>query len=243
LREAQNTHPITRQLGRRANVAIVISLMSVFTLPSFATVSAADSMRTGSLQLSATTGVYGQSTYAVRYQFPATVQTGSNLTFQLTLSVVDLTGLESYVTGYALVITLYVDDAHVLTSSVREPTGQIPLYPGGHWGPKNITIALTGASTGAGPGDAKNASISVALEDEVYLTTSNQISYPNSAQGSLGSVIVVGNNPNPGGLGGYFLYVSVATVVVILAVGAWAFARKRGRIRLVEVRQVGTMAK
>jgi hypothetical protein len=206
---------------------ILLSILTL-TLLTVGTARAAVPMNRGSVQLSQNlNGVYGISTYTVQYDFPSSVQTGSNLTFQLTLVVDNLTQVQSYITLYSLVVTVYALNPQPLTGQVGEDTGLKPLYPGGHWGPYNVTIPVTSANTGAAPGAPVNASVSLALQTKVSLGGQYVGStVPENPQAALGYVIINEGGSSTGGSGNYVPYLLVGVGVVVLAVSALVFGRK-----------------
>lgn len=217
------TSPPWRLKVRTAFFAVLALtlLVSFQTLPAFAQRS------TGSVQMSDESLLYGSS-YTVDYQYQSQATVGQNATFTLTLYLDNVTGDGSYVLNYEMVVTLYVDLTHVLTGRVIEPSLGPLLYPGSHWGPENISIPLTQENTGIKSGASRNVSISVAVEDEVWLGYPAEYNVPTNAQGSMGSMLI---SP-PGGKStpilGYGLVAGGLIVVALAVVLLWREGASKG---------------
>lgn len=202
--------------GKASMVALaIVLLVSSESLP------AATQTSSGSVQMSAQSLLYGSS-YTVDYQVQSQAVVGQNATFTLTLYVDNVTGEGSYVLNYELVVTIYVDLAHVLTGSVLGQAPAAPfLYPGAHWGPETVSIPLTQENTGIQPGASKNVSLSIAIEDEVWLGYPVEYNVPTNAQGSMGSMVI----SSPGGEStpalGYILAAAGLAVVAVAVVLLW----------------------
>lgn len=174
--------------------------------------------QTGSVQLSAS-GSYGQGAYTVKYSMPTSVRTGSNLTVTVTLVVDDLGGMYEYILGYYVAVYVYVDSGHVLNGRVGDSTVGDALYPGGHWGPYNVTIPVSTEDTGLSPGSSVNASVAISLQTGVW------IAYPfdynvaqQPLQASAGSIIVDNGGSASTGALSYLPYVAIVVGVGIFAV-------------------------
>jgi len=166
----------------------------------------------------ATYGAHGNNYFTLQYHYSENVKTGSDLVMALTLFVNNITGQESYIINYELVVTVYVDLTHVVEASVGSTTGLgntsgRPLYPGSHWGPLNVTLPISESNSGVSAGQSRNASIGVALNYEVWLELPYNYDLTEGTQASAGSVIVQGPSSTTVNYLGYALVVGGIAVV------------------------------
>jgi len=144
----------------------------------------------GSLQLSFN-DTSGLSQYTILYKHPSIVTTGSNFTVTLTFIVDNLQGLKSYLRDYTLTVILPTTAHHTLSRSVSVTADKVSyLYPGGRWGPLNVTILINESSAGLSPGQVVSANVTVGFLGDVYYLAPVNYFYPESGQVQAGQVMV-----------------------------------------------------
>jgi len=147
-------------------------------------------VQTGTIQL-ANTLAYGNTAYSVDYSYPSTGQVGSNLTVMVSLHVIALTGLVEYVNQYRLHLSVAVGTQHVLTGDVASDQNSSHLYPGSTWGPFNVTIPMTESNTGLVKGQSANATMTVALQDQIWYAGNIQVWITEPPmQGTAGGLVI-----------------------------------------------------
>lgn len=219
-------------LERQCRQILVASAFALVLLGS-TTAAAFTPLSAGSVHLS-TTASYGGGAYTVEYDVPASAAVGTNLTIPVKLTVNDLTGMNSYILRYFILVTVYIDLTHVLTGKVGEPTGAQALYAGGHWGPYNVTIPLTENNTGIPPGKAINATVAVALQDQMWVAYPYDYNFPEaSQQGPAGFIIIHNGEVSSFSLYDYLPYAALAggAVLAVIAAGFWVMDRKKNSQR------------
>lgn len=143
---------------------------------------------------------YGTTLYSVDYQYPSTVQVGSNLSIALTLHVVAMTGIVEYAAEQRIIVHVFLASQAPLNGSIITPSGAEYLYPGSTWGPNNVTIPLTESNTGLAKGASVNASVSITLQDEVwYGVPLSFITTEPAMEGQGGSLIIQNQVPSNNG--------------------------------------------
>lgn len=217
----------------RRDVATVGTVIALFLFVTSQTLGAeADS---GTVLLRSGTD-YGSGSYSVVYNYPSTVQTGSNLTIQMTLYVDNLTGEEAYLATYRLVVTVSIDASHVLSGSAnltnvnQAATTYYPIYPGGHWGPVNVTIPLTASNTGISPGNTRQANVSIALQDEVWIDFPVNLQFPESSLGSAGPITIQGSGQQGLSLQAIEPFLLIAGGLLIVGIALLVFREKPKKV-------------
>ncbi len=152
--------------SRHATVALVTAVF-IILLGLYQLSYAAGQDGSGTAQLSDTLQ-YGTVSYAVDYSHPSVAMTGTNLTVQVTLHVNALTGLIEYVSEYKVAVLVSIDPSHTLAGSVSAPFPAPALYPGGTWGPVNVTIPITETGTGLSKGQSANGSLIIMLQNQLW---------------------------------------------------------------------------
>src|SRR6266480_5423778 len=160
LRAMKDRGTSTRTAFRR----FLLGLLAVILFTPLQGANAADP--SGTVPLSNTLA-YGNTAYSVAYSYPSTAQVGTNLTVKVSLHVISLTGLVEYVNQYRLHLSVAVGTNRVLTGDVASNQNSSHLYPGSTWGPFNVTIPLTEDNTGLVKGQSANATMIIALQDQI----------------------------------------------------------------------------
>jgi hypothetical protein len=144
----------------------------------------------GSMQLSFN-DTSGLSQYTILYKHPSIVTTGSNFTITLTFVVNNLQGLKSYLQDYTLTVIMPITAHHTIYKSVSVTADKIRyLYPGGRWGPLNVTIPINESSAGLSPGQLVSANVTVGFVGDVYYLAPVNYFYPESGQFQAGQLMV-----------------------------------------------------
>jgi len=137
--------------------------------------------------------VSGTSGYTIFYYVPPTAETGSNLNVSVLLYVNTLTGLKIYVRDYGLTVAVDLGKGHTIIRSANvSVVEQKWLYPGGRWGPLNISLPLTEQDTGLAPGQAVRANVTISLLATIWYDSPIFNYLPESGEGRVGSVYVQG---------------------------------------------------
>jgi hypothetical protein len=166
---------------------------------------------------------YGQTTYSIDYEYPSSVSVGSNLTVQVTEHVVNMSGLEDYLSNYRLVVSVSVDAYHVLQGSVTGSIAGPRLYPGSRWGPIEIEIPVTEANTGLTRGMSINASVGFSIQDQAWYANPVGTYLPELSQAAGGQVRIIDPTPDqvaqasPNYLA--YLLLGVGAVIVVVMLG------------------------
>jgi hypothetical protein len=135
---------------------------------------------------------YGTTAYSVDYSHPATAEVGTNLTIAFTLHVNSLSGAIQYISTYGIGVYVYIG-AQVIGNGSSVSASDAPhLYPGGSWGPNNVTIPLTASGTGLAKGQSANATVSFILQDQVDIANGRSIFFTNEPpmEGQAGSIVI-----------------------------------------------------
>jgi hypothetical protein len=188
-------------------------LVFAFFLSASASTQVTAQTTNGTVHLSASSP-YGGSDITLRYRYPPSVATGSNLVIVLTFHMDNVSGYTSYLWTLKLDVTVYIDLAHVLVGTVKSDPSKF-LYPGGTWGPINVTIPITEANSGVGAGQTRNANISIALADVAWLGRPLNYDLPQKYQASGGYVSIYSPSVSPPSLEAIVL---LAGGIVIVAV-------------------------
>ena len=137
--------------------------------------------------------VSGTSSYTIFYYVPPTAKTGSNLNVTVLLYLDTLTGLKLYVRDYGLTVAVDLGKGHTIIRSANvSVVEQKWLYPGGRWGPLNISLPITEQDTGLAPGQAVRANVTISLLATIWYDSPIFNYLPESGDGRVGSVYVQG---------------------------------------------------
>ena len=201
------------------------AILTMMLLISFQGASAAVQTTSGSTPPMGNTLPRGTTSYVIYYSYPSTAQVGTNLTIELTLHVVSLTGIVQYTSNYNLEAQVFIG-THSLNGSVHSPPGSPNLYAGSSWGPHNVTIPLTAENTGLARGESANATIALTLNDYVLYGAPIYAFGPESPMQGPGGSLVIQNgvasaSTSTGGLGfgagqTYLPYLLLALGAIIL---------------------------
>jgi len=166
-------------------------LLIIFLLVPVQPLDAAVQVSSGAVQLGNVLN-YGTTAYSVGYSYPNTAEVGNNLTVALTLQVDSLSGTIEYISSYAIYVYVYVGAQIVGNGSAVSPLNSLHLYPGGSWGPINVTIPFTATGTGLAKGQSANATVSVILENQDYIANGRYLYYSTEppVQGQAGSITI-----------------------------------------------------
>ncbi len=182
---------------------------------------------------------FGTTAYSVDYSYPVMAEVGSNLTIAVSLHVNSLSGVIEYIGGYGFDVYVYIGTQLVGKDSIIGPQNA-HLYPGGTWGPNNATIPLTEGNTGLAEGQSANATVTVILEDQIFVANGRQSFLTNEPpmQGQAGSFVIQHVGPSTtttttssAGQGAGRTYLPEAllasgVVLMLLAVALWPRSRK-----------------
>jgi len=133
----------------------------------------AQELTSGSFLVTDSTTTYGTSIYMISYSFPSRIAQGSNITVSILFTLDSLSGLALYLVNYSLSTTvLGSSPVPIASRTINAPgNGCYPcplLYPGGHFGPVNITMSLSSSDTGLGPGQQMPANITIGFVSTVW---------------------------------------------------------------------------
>jgi hypothetical protein len=92
----------------------------------------------------------GKSKYTLIINSPDEVSRNSNWTITTLLDINDMTNLKTFVFFSSIIMTIETENGEQIKKSINfgnYPVGEFPdrLYPGGRWGPENITFNLSEA--------------------------------------------------------------------------------------------------
>jgi hypothetical protein len=152
-------------------------------------------------------GSRGTSSYTVIWSYPTSVEWGKKVNVSATLYVDGLTGLKLFVDTYVLSAFVdlpgkgFVGQGNVssfLGCDRPKGCGSPLIYPGGHWGPENISLQI-GNPGSPGPQGESNASVSVGFLTTVWYDAPVSLDYQESGSKVVGNLTVVpsGNNGAP----------------------------------------------
>ncbi|MCL4436405.1 MAG: hypothetical protein M1503_02600 [Thaumarchaeota archaeon] len=118
----------------------------------------------------------GKSNYTLTLNSPDVVQSSSNWTLTTTLNIDYMDRYKTFLFYSTIGITVETPDGHQVKKSVafgHYPIGQFPdrIYPGGRWGPTNITIDLSqeGKDLNPSPGGTNEMKIYVTVSLAEFL--------------------------------------------------------------------------
>jgi hypothetical protein len=154
------------EYGRRMRRVLPVVLVGALIL-SLQSVAAQTQMETGSATVGNTLQ-NGVTSYDLEYTHPTVAQVGQNLTIEATLHVNQFSGQVEYIAAYTLLAEVFIGDNY-LSANTTVAAGPNYLYPGGNWGPLNLTVPLTATDTGIPTGSSVNATVSLTLSDYVYV--------------------------------------------------------------------------
>jgi hypothetical protein len=161
----------------------------------------------------------GNATYTVYYEFPSSVSVGSNFTAQVSLQVNGLAGLEEYLTNYELSVELGLPSGQGLSQFQANTS---PMYPGGIWGPRNITIPITQSDTGLSVGSSISASVTIRMSTTVHVGYPLLTHVTHTDAKSVGNVTITSGPPggsSTNGINGiYFSYFTVGVGCVLVSI-------------------------
>jgi hypothetical protein len=172
-----------------------LPVVAVILLILVQSVHAAVQITSGTTHLSSSLA-YGNTSYSIDYSYPSKAEVGKNLTVTIVLRVDSLTGLAEYLVNYKVVVNVFLGTQHLLSGfiqggSVLGGANSTILYPGGRWGPNNITIPLTAENTGVSKGQSANGTLSITLQDNVWYGRPLNLYFNEPAtQGQAGSIVI-----------------------------------------------------
>ena len=113
----------------------------------------------------------GKSNYTLTLRSPDVVQSGSNWTLTTILNVDYMDRYKTFLFYSTIIITIETQDGHQVKKTLNfghYPIGEFPdrIYPGGRWGPTNVTIDLSQE------GKDLNPSLGGTNEVKIYITAS-----------------------------------------------------------------------
>ncbi len=179
--------------GRAAALAFLLALLTVSP-----PVHGATSVVSGSYNY-VVPSTQGTSSYTVVWSYPSSVTVGQKLNVTATLFLDGLTGLKLFADTYLL--SAFVDlpgRAFVGENNVSsyfgcglpKGCGSPHIYPGGHWGPENISIVIGNPPGGLGPSGA-TATVSVGFVTTVWYDAPTSQDYQESGSRVVGNITIV----------------------------------------------------
>ena len=118
----------------------------------------------------------GKSNYTLTLNSPDVVQSGSNWTLTTTLNIDYMDRYKTFLFYSTILITIETPDGHQVKKSLafgHYPIGEFPerIYPGGRWGPNNVTIDLSqeGKDLNPSPGRTNEAKIYITASVAEFL--------------------------------------------------------------------------
>jgi hypothetical protein len=133
----------------------------------------------------------GTSNYTIFYYVPPAGRVGSSLNISALLHVNSLTGLKLFIRDYTLTVVLSLDNGRTIINSVNvSASEQKWLYPGGRWGPLNISLPISEQNTGLSPGMSFRANVTISLLTTVYYDNPVSNYFPESGQGNAGTAVL-----------------------------------------------------
>src|SRR5438132_7296636 len=200
---------------------LLAALISLLPLPSASGLVPANQFQIRNQDVSGTSG------YTVFYYVPPTAKTGSNLNVSVLLYVDTLTGLKLYVRDYGLTVAVDLGKGHTIIRSANVSiVEQKWLYPGGRWGPLNISLPITEQDTGLAPGQAVRANVTISLLATIWYDSPIFNYLPESGDGRVGSVYVQGVGPAVSGSSTIVPFLLIASGAALLVTRIVVF---RGR--------------
>jgi hypothetical protein len=156
--------------------------------------------------------------YSIYYSVPSEAQTGSNLNVTVMLVVNTLTGLKGFVQDYSLTALLAFPNGRVVGNSVNvSGIAHQRLYPGGRWGPLNISISVTEQKTGMTAGQTMLANVTVGFVASVWNEVPVGVFTQEAGTGGAGSILVKDSSAstNSGSFVLPFILVVVGTLLLL----------------------------
>jgi hypothetical protein len=211
-----------------------ISLGSHAASPTVSTVSGSFPTRAISAQ--------GTSDYVLQYSFPDRATVGTSLNVTVVLTVVELTGLKTYIANYSSQVLL-LSPQGAFVAQGRAAAGQILfggettnatrfIYPGGHWGPVNITIPLKESSFNLAPGASQTDNVSIGFVANVWYNPPEDQYLPDSGSSTVGSITVTNTNSTSQSSSNLDLLIGVgAAAAVIVLLTAVVYVSKSRKIK------------
>ncbi len=210
--------------------ALALLVFAPLTVP----VRAQSQLVTGSFDITVTDQA-GTSVYTIQYSYPTQVTVGQSANLSVVLQIRSLTGLKLFVSAYNITALVGVNSGGFVASRT---VGYYPastdlgasgnLYPGGHWGPYNITLPIGNAPPAPGPGETVQGFLSIGLLTKV--STYEAIGAPaitESGSKVVGPLSVSNNSQlstsNP------LILVAVAAAVPIAVLVYFVFGRAKHR--------------
>ncbi len=180
----------------------------------------------------------GKSNYTFTLSAPDVVQSGSNWTITTTLNIDGMDRYKTFLFYATVLITIEIPDGQQVKKSIsfgHYPIGEFPdrIYPGGRWGPNDITVNLAqeGKEINPQPGETKEAKIyvTVSLAEFLYqpfrAEQLPQTTYQTFSM-DAGSVQIVSNS---GTVSDFLPYLIGAAVAVTIFVGLVVISRLTNR--------------
>lgn len=182
--------------GGRTALAAAVALIILAAAPFQAV--AAGSYTRGSFRV-VDSNNYGTSVYTIDYSYPSTIQVGQQFNVTLTLFVTNLTGLKLYLDNYSFSVNLLSPSGSFIGSAGIKTGVSRALYPGGHWGPVNVSVPIRPSAVGIGPGGSESANITVGTITSVFYDFPLYYDMLDTGSSSVGNVQVVyeGSPPLP----------------------------------------------
>jgi hypothetical protein len=180
----------------------------------------------------------GKSNYTFTISSPDVIKSGSNLTMLATLNVDYMDRYKTFLFFSTVLMTIETPDGHQVKKTLtfgHYPIGEFPdrIYPGGRWGPNNVTIDLSqeGKDLNPPPGGVNEAKIYVTVNLAEFLFQpfrAEQLPQTTYHTFSIdaGSVQIVSEASATSNLIPYLLG---ATVAVVIFVGLIVRSRFTGR--------------
>jgi len=145
----------------------------------------------------------GKSTFTVFYHLPKQAEVGTTLTVPIKLYVANLTGLMSFLQDYTVTVSLRLSNgrsvsgqAGINATQAAENLGAGQLHAGQEWGPANITIPLTQANTGVGPGQQALGNATMRVDADVWFNQPINFFRPEGNQSGIGYVLISNGTPS-----------------------------------------------
>ncbi len=210
----------------RRNLLSVVCILALLLISGAPESHAQGGAASGSFTLSISNN-QGTSDYLVEYSYPTEGLVGRNLTVTVTIVLVQLTGLKLFMDNYSATAYLTGPNGGFLASgSVNPGASRVRIYPGGHWGPVNITLPLLPSKTGIPAGGSAEANLTISILTSVWYDEPLTTDFPDSGSKTVGSVLVRDQTAGGGSLYAALL-VGGAVGTVGVAIAAFLAFRHR----------------
>jgi hypothetical protein len=197
----------------------------------------ASSVNVGSFRISDTTNG-GTATYTIDYAYQEEVVAGQDFNVTLTLVISNLTGLRVYVDNYSLYVNVLSPSGTFLGSGAAKADPPRYLYPGGHWGPVNVTVPI--GTTESGARGTVLANVTIGVITSVWYDTPLSRDLPDVGSKSVGTVQVTGLTGQPQTLSPVLLGLAIAAAGAAFVAVAFRRAHaKRGDSKGAETSRPG----